>query len=71
MKRGNIMSEYQTYYRKRQMQLREQAIEWQMQLFDGIDEPFFWVLAAERTDYFRYWGKRYGLLREFRENAII
>ena len=65
------MSRYKRYYQKRQIQLRDEAIEWQMRLFDGLDETLGWILVAERTSYFRYWGKRFGLLREFRENAII
>ena len=31
----------------------------------------YWSDIVYWCDYFRYWGKRFGLLREFRENAII
>lgn len=65
------MSKYKRYYQKRQNQLREQAIDWQIRLSEGLDETLGWILVAERVNYFRYWGKRFGLLREFRENAII
>lgn len=63
------MSKYKRYYQKRQNQLREQAIEWQMKFSDG--EVMYWSDIVEAGDYFRYWGKRFGLLREFRENAIL
>ena len=63
------MSRYQKYYYKRQAQLREQAIEWQFRFADG--EVFYYSELAEWCEYFRYWGKRFGLLREFAENAII
>ena len=69
LKGEDIMSKYKRYYQKRQNQLREQAIEWQMKFSDG--EVMYWSDIAEAGDYFRYWGKRFGLLREFRENAII
>ena len=63
------MSKYKRYYQKRQSQLREQAIDWQMKFSDG--EVMYYTDLAEACEYFRYWGKRFGLLREFRENAII
>ena len=63
------MSRYKRYYQKRQIQLREQAIEWQMKFSYG--EVMYYSDLAEACEYFRYWGKRFGLLREFRENAII
>ena len=63
------MSRYQRYYHKRQEQLREQAIDWQIRCSEG--EVMYWSDIAYWGDYFRYWGKRFGLLREFKENAII
>lgn len=63
------MTKYQKYYAKRQMQLREQAIEWQMKFSNG--EVLYYSDLAEACEYFRYWGKRFGLLREFEENGII
>lgn len=63
------MSRYKKYYNKRKAQLVEQAIDWQIRFSEG--EVMYWSDIAEAGDYFRYWGKRFGLLREFRENAII
>ena len=63
------MSKYQRYYNKRKRQLVEQAIEWQMKFSDG--EVMWWSDIAEACDYFSYWGKRFGLIREFKENGIL
>ena len=63
------MSKYKRYYQKRKMQLRGQAIEWQYKCEYG--EVMYWSDIAEAGDYFLYWGKKFGLLREFRENGII
>ena len=63
------MSKYQKYYQRRKAQLEAQAIEWQMKCFDG--DVMYWSDIAEANEYFIYWGKRFGLLRDFRENAII
>lgn len=63
------MGKYKRYYQKRQNQLREQAIDWQIRCAEG--EVMYWSDIVYWCDYFRYWGKRFGLLREFRENAII
>ena len=46
--------------------VREQAIEWQHSAQDmSYEELFAW------TSYFYMMGRKYGLLREFRENGII
>lgn len=63
------MSRYQKYYSKRKAQLVEQAIDWQIKCAEG--EVMYWSDIAYWGDYFRYWGKRFGLLREFLENGII
>lgn len=63
------MSKYTKYYQKRQEQLREQAIDWQMKFSNG--EILYYTDLADACEYFSYWGKRFGLLREFRENAIL
>ena len=57
------------YYRYRQAKLREEAIEWQFTFSEGA--VMYWSDIAEWGDYFAKYGKRFGLLREFRENAII
>ena len=59
------MSKYKEYYQRRKAQLVAQAIDLQMRCSDG--EVMYWSDIAEAGDYFRYWGKRFGLLREFRE----
>ena len=53
------------YYKKRKAEVREEAIE-----YSYSDEELSYGELAEIQDYFRRLGKRYGLLREFRENAI-
>ena len=63
------MSKYQKYYRQRQENLRCEAIEWQMKFEFG--EVMYWSDIAEAGDYFSKYGRRFGLIREFRENAII
>lgn len=60
--------EQQTYYRQRQAQLLAEAIEWQYRFING--DTIYWSEIAEAGAYFAKYGKRYGLLREFHENAI-
>ena len=54
-------------YKERQNRLRELAID--IQLAD--DGGLSWSEAAALGAFFEEQGKRYGLLSEFRENAII
>ena len=54
-------------YRELKAEARQKAIDWQLE--DG-DYPYSyggWMILQE---YFYKLGKRYGLLREFRENGI-
>lgn len=60
-----MMSTKQSYYQKRKAEVREEAIE-----YSYSDEELSYEELAEIQDYFRRLGKRYGLLREFKENAI-
>ena len=55
-------------YEKRKANAREKAIFWQ-----GFfaDVSMSWGELAFWQDYFYKLAKRYGLLKEFRENAII
>lgn len=46
---------------------REKAVEWQMACSENV---FYMSEYAEMTSYFEKLGKRYGLLKEFRENGI-
>lgn len=55
-----------TYYMKKKA-ARQEAIEWQHT--DG-DYPYSYEGLAIVADYFYSLGKRYGLLKEFRENGI-
>ena len=57
------MSNYQEMKEK----AREEAIEWQLD-FDG--HCYSWGELAYFQDYFETLGRRYGLLKEFRENGI-
>ena len=47
---------------------RQEAMDWQEWLYDH--SPSYEGLAIAMAEFERL-GKRYGLLREFRENAII
>lgn len=57
------MSKYQQMKEK----VRNEAIEWQLN-FDSHN--YSWSELACFEDYFHTMGKRYGLLKEFRENGI-
>lgn len=63
------MTKYQIYYRKRQAAIRDEAIEFQHIYFSGECPDWDWV--NDWCDYFTKYGKRFGLMQEFRENAII
>ena len=56
-------------YRVRKVELTQQAIEWQSKFSEG--EVLYYSDIAEACEYFRYWGTRYGLIREFKENGIL
>ena len=58
-----------SYYQRRKLSLRCEAIEWQFTFSNG--EVHYWSDIATACEYFTRLGKRYGLLREFRENGII
>ena len=55
-------------YQRRKEQVREEAREWQF-CFSETDNS--WAEVAEAGQRFKRLGRRYGLLREFRENGII
>lgn len=54
-------------YQKLKEKAREIAIDWQL---DSADKDISYGELAEIGEYFYKLGKRFGLLREFRENAI-
>lgn len=55
-------------YAERKAKAREEAIEWQHSF---SEEDHYMSEFAYWGSYFEKLGKRYGLLREFRENGII
>lgn len=55
-------------YQRAKERARDKAVEWQSGFYDhnySYGELVYW------QDYFERLGKRYGLVREFRENGII
>ena len=55
------------YYLSKKAEIREEAIDWQAEFGE---HNYSWGELAYWQDYFETLGKRYGLLTEFRENAI-
>ena len=55
------------YYQKRKEQVRQEAIEWQL---DFSNHNYSWGELTIWQEHFERLGRRYGLLREFHENAI-
>lgn len=56
------------YYQRGKEKAREEAINWQN---DVADKDLSWWDVAHFGDYFEKLAKRFGLIREFRENGII
>ena len=54
-------------YESRKNEIRDEAIFWQATL-TGTES---YGELAEKQTYFETMGRRYGLLKEFRENGII
>lgn len=54
-------------YQERKEKVREEAIFWQL---DFENHNYSWGDLAYWGEYFYKLGKRYGLLKEFRENGI-
>lgn len=55
------------YIEKRE-QARQLAIDWQLNF---ANQSHSWLYCIERANRFERIGRKYGLLREFRENGII
>ena len=55
-------------YRIRKAQIRQEALDWQL---DYCNHDYSYGELAFFQSYFEKLGKRYGLIKEFRENAII
>lgn len=56
-----------TKYQQQKAATREKAISWQM---DFSEQIYTWGELADWQEYFARLGRRFGLLREFRENGI-
>lgn len=55
-------------YKERKEYIQELAIEYSNSMSEIY--PISWGQLADIQEFFERYGKRYGLLREFRENAI-
>lgn len=55
-------------YRKSQERARDKAVEWQL---DSGDQNYSYGELVYWQNYFTRLAKRYGLVKEFRENGII
>lgn len=55
-------------YEQGKANARQQAIDWQN---EQSMQSMSWGEVAYYSDYFTKLGKRYGLLKEFKENGII
>lgn len=56
-------------YQERKEEARQQAIDYQNSFTEG--QTYFWSEVAEIGAKFERLAKRYGLIKEFRENGII
>ena len=54
-------------YQQKKEQVRNEAIDWQ---YEVAEMSLSYGELAEAQGHFERLGRRYGLLREFRENAI-
>lgn len=61
-------------YQERKETARQKAIDWQLEASDwqleASEQSLSYGELAAIGDFFYKLGKRYGLLKEFRENAI-
>lgn len=57
----------QSKYYKKKEEIRQEAIEWQQKF---TSNNYSYLESMEWGNYFYNLGKRYGLLREFKENGI-
>lgn len=57
-----------TQYQKQKGKVRQKAIDWQL---DFNNHNYSWGELAEFQGYFERLAKRYGLIKEFKENGII
>lgn len=64
------MTKYQKYYQKGKAKATEEAVNFQLRIFDETAEEDFFALQEEQEK-FRKLGKRFGLMQEFKENMIV
>lgn len=64
------MTKYQRYYQRGKAKATEEAVNFQLRVFDEEAEEDFFALQ-EQYDHFRKLGKRFGLMQEFRENLVV
>lgn len=55
-------------YQDRKAEAREEAKEWQI---TQATQQMSWGQVAEYSNHFEKLAKRYGLIKEFKENGII
>lgn len=55
-------------YKQRKEKARKEAIEWQLSF---SDKDYSYSELAEAGSHFERLARRYGLVREFKENGII
>ena len=55
-------------YKTKKEELRQKAINWQ---YAQSEHDFNLMILSNVSFYFEKQGKKYGLLKEFKENAII
>ena len=54
-------------YKRNKERVRQMAIDWQAEFSEN---SYTWAELADYSDLFTRLGRRWGLLREFRENGI-
>lgn len=59
---------YRLTYREKKARLREEAVRWQL---DYSRHCLSYGELAEKHSYFEKEGRKYGLMKEFKENGII
>ena len=60
-----------TKYQENKEKIRQEAIEWQNNLFNNCGQIETWLSVHKQQTYFIKQGRKYGLLKEFKENGII
>lgn len=55
-------------YKEKKSEARNEAIEWQ---YAFCDRDISWEELCEETEHFAKLAKRYGLIREFKQEGVI